>query len=174
MNIVPEPPFPNAYWVRPGRLMAGPYPGGWSEDRADERVRQLVATGIDHVIDLTEPREMPAYLLRMTTEAARHTRTIAHRRYPIRDMDVPAREHTVIILDAIDAALAEGRTVYVHCVAGLGRTGTVVGCFLVRHGMDGQMALDMIGQLRRGSYDSPQTDEQQRYVRTWPEGGNKT
>lgn len=34
-------------------------------------------------------------------------------------------------------ALAAGQTVYVHCYGGIGRTGTVVGCWLVRHGLSG-------------------------------------
>ena len=45
------------------------------------------------------------------------------------------------ILDAIDAALDGGKTVYVHCWGGVGRTGTVVGCWLVRHGKTGDEAL---------------------------------
>ena len=40
------------------------------------------------------------------------------------------------ILDDVDAALADGGAVYVHCWGGIGRTGTVVGCWLVRHGLD--------------------------------------
>ena len=35
------------------------------------------------------------------------------------------------ILDCLDDALRSGRKVYVHCRAGIGRTGTVVGCLLV-------------------------------------------
>ena len=45
---------------------------------------------------------------------------------------------------AVDDALGEGRTVYVHCWGGIGRTGTVVGCWLVRHGLTGRGALDQI------------------------------
>ena len=39
------------------------------------------------------------------------------------------------ILDEIDGAILNGKTVYVHCLGGIGRTGTVVGCYLVRHGI---------------------------------------
>ena len=42
------------------------------------------------------------------------------------------------VLDAIDIALCEGHGVYIHCWGGVGRTGTVVGCWLKRH-LDGKI-----------------------------------
>ena len=53
------------------------------------------------------------------------------------------------ILDDVDAALADGRTVYVHCWGGIGRTGTVVGCWLMRHGLDEGDPIRRIATLRR-------------------------
>ena len=72
-------------------------------------------------------------------------------------------------------ALERGGTVYVHCWGGVGRTGTVVGCHLVRRGMTGDEALARVGELftnmekssRRSR--SPETDEQEAYVREWGE-----
>ena len=34
------------------------------------------------------------------------------------------------ILDALDGALAAGRSVYLHCRAGIGRTNLVAGCWI--------------------------------------------
>ena len=45
------------------------------------------------------------------------------------------------IQDEIASALAAGRNVYIHCRAGIGRTGLVAGCFLVEQGRDGERAL---------------------------------
>ena len=53
----------------------------------------------------------------------------------IRDMRVCNERHMRRVLDAIDKDIADGRTVYVHCWGGIGRTGMVIGCWLVRHGM---------------------------------------
>ncbi len=81
----------------------------------------------------------------------------------------------VDILDTIDAALEEGRTVYVHCWGGVGRTGTVVGCWLVRHGRTGEEALAQVAEWWRGvekvwrQPESPETPEQCEYVRNWTE-----
>jgi protein-tyrosine phosphatase len=160
-------PIPGSYWVVSGQLLAGPYPGSWDEAATRERLRKLLEAGVTFVVDLTEPREHDAYLLLLSTEAAALGRTVSHRRLPIPDMEVPTEERIVAILDTIDAALAEEQTVYVHCLGGIGRTGTVVGCYLVRHGMAGQEALDAIVRLRGGLDDSPQTEEQCETVRTW-------
>jgi protein-tyrosine phosphatase len=68
------------------------------------------------------------------------------------------------ILDRIDELLAAGEVVYVHCLAGIGRTGPVVGCYLVRRGMSGPDALDTVERLRGAP---PETPEQRRLVLDW-------
>jgi protein-tyrosine phosphatase len=70
------------------------------------------------------------------------------------------------ILDELAAAIDEGRTVYVHCRGGIGRTGTVVGCWLVRGGSSGEEAITTIAALRGDSF-SPETREQHEFVRAW-------
>ena len=56
----------------------------------------------------------------------------------------------------------------------LGRTGTIVGCWLVRHGKDGGDAVARIASLRRGtphaSSPSPETPEQRRVIASWRRG----
>ena len=79
------------------------------------------------------------------------------------------------ILDEIDHALAKNSPVYVHCLGGKGRTGTVVGCYLARHGIAvGRAALAKIRELRRNHPDahviSPETEEQRQFVIRWKKG----
>jgi protein-tyrosine phosphatase len=163
-------PLPGTYWVTPGKLLAGPYPAPWyGRDDAREYLRQMLAAGVTFFLDLTEEDEVSSYTLDLLTEARAQEIEAHHHRMAIRDMDVPDDEFMVQILNALDAALDEGHTVYVHCLGGIGRTGTVVGCHLVRQGMEGQAALDEIVRLRDGHTDSPQTPAQFRMVREWAE-----
>ncbi|HUF27474.1 MAG TPA: ADP-ribosylglycohydrolase family protein [Gemmatimonadaceae bacterium] len=82
------------------------------------------------------------------------------------------------MLDAIDAAHRAGHGVYVHCWGGIGRTGTVVGCHLVRWGLGGDDALAALDELwttvdkKTWFPRSPQTDAQCAFVRQWVEGGS--
>ena len=73
-------------------------------------------------------------------------------------------KRVVVVLDAIDQALTNGKNLYLHCHAGLGRTGITVGCWLVRKGATGQQALQ---QIKEWNPYSPQTEEQHQYVRNW-------
>ena len=102
--------------------------------------------------------------------------SVEYHHHPIPDLSVPRdRRHMVAILDRIDAALAAGRKVYVHCWGGTGRTGTVIGCYLVRHGLTGEAALARVLELWRTmakaplKWRSPETEEQHDYVRRWRE-----
>ena len=108
----------NTYWVVSGRFAAGEYPGAKNRGDAADKLRALMSAGIDHFVDLTEPHELAPYAGIAVEEATRLGLWVEHKRYPIRDVQVPrARHEMAVILDAIDAALEEGRTVYVHCWA---------------------------------------------------------
>lgn len=54
---------------------------------------------------------------------------------PIDDMDVPDPAQLDAALDWVDARLAEGRKVFIHCRFGMGRTGTVLACWMARRGL---------------------------------------
>jgi protein-tyrosine phosphatase len=163
-----DAPTPESYWVEPGRLLAGKYPGSLDATGARMKVAQLLAAGVGLFLDLTEEFELDPYA-HLLDGAARHVRM------PIPDMDVTTPEQMRRTLDLIDRERARDGTAYIHCWGGAGRTGTVVGCWLVRHGLDGDAALQRIAALRAGSpalwLDSPQTRAQRAMVRTWSEPG---
>lgn len=170
-----ERSIPDSYWVVPGRLLAGEYPCARDGAEGRARLRWLLAQGVDFWLDLTEAGEsgLEPYLPLLSEEAARLNRPVAHHRLPIPDMGTPSPGHMRRILDQLDQALEQGRTVYLHCYGGVGRTGTVVGCYLVRHGMSGAQALAQIARWRAatpsGWKPSPETRPQTDLVLRWAE-----
>lgn len=160
-------PFPNTYWVIPGKLLAGEYPGAPSREQTQRRVQQLLEAGIECFIDLTMPDEIPPYDIDLPM-------SVEYIRKPIKDHGLPAkREHMLDIQVCLEYAMRAGQCTYVHCRAGIGRTGTVIGCFLVEQGKSGPEALDELNRLWQQSMRSqswphvPETDDQTKYVANW-------
>ena len=160
----------NAYYIHP-RLLCGPHPLPPGRETLDS----LLASGVTCFIDLTEPGELPGYvsMIQRINESPgellafnNQQLPIIHYCFPIPDFSIPTPSQMTTILNTLDSALAEGHTIYLHCHGGRGRTGTVVGCWLVRHGITGKQALARIAELR-GDQESPETDEQRVFVLNW-------
>jgi ADP-ribosylglycohydrolase len=165
-------PLPHSHWIEPGRLLAGEHPAGPDDKATRKRLAKLLDAGIDCFIDLTEPEELKSY--QPLLAAARGGEQAAYLRRPIRDHGVPQSEAGMrLILDTLDRALAEGRSVYLHCRAGIGRTNLVAGCWLAGRAGDGEAALELLNRAWRGNARSrrwpriPETDEQADFVRGW-------
>ena len=147
--------------IEEGRLIAGRHPCALDPENAGREVRDLVAAGVTLFLDLTQDGELEPYAS-LVDEPARYVNR------PIGDFSIPTRANLVALLDEVDAELAGGGIVYVHCWAGCGRTGVVVGSWLVRHGVDPQEALRRIAEARGSG--CPQTLEQSTFVLDWKEG----
>ena len=170
-----ERPHDNCYWVVPGRLMAGEYPIAIREEDGLRKLAGIVAVGISHFIDLTQtwdPLDPYEPMLHKMVDPSRSVP--GYDRFAITDMGIPdSPDQTNAILDRLDHLLAESRVPYVHCWGGIGRTGTIIGCWLVRHGQSGEEALATIADhwttvAKRHRYpQSPQTQEQCQYVLRW-------
>jgi hypothetical protein len=167
-------PHDNCYWVLPGRLMAGEYPGAPDRKVARQRLGDITGTGVRYFIDLTDPHELKPYLPQLQ-ELARGDKVVAgYERWPIRDMDVPhSAGYANQILDRLDALVEGGAVPYLHCWGGVGRTGTIIGCWLVRHGETGAAALERIAGhwetvAKRDRHPrSPETEAQRKFVLDW-------
>ncbi|MEP7242201.1 MAG: ADP-ribosylglycohydrolase family protein [Gammaproteobacteria bacterium] len=164
---LPALPLPNSYWVIPGKLLAGEHPGGDTPEKTNERLERLMAAGIECFVDLTMPDELDGYDICLPI-------AVEYIRKPIRDHGLPGkRAHMIEIQSALEQSLRSGLPTYVHCRAGIGRTGTVIGCFLVERGLSGMDALDELNRLWKQCKRSlswaavPETDDQSEYVRSW-------
>jgi hypothetical protein len=164
--------FRNLYWVQPGVLLAGQYPGSpYNEDETRRKLNLLLDLGVRHFIDLTAPGAAVPYDPVLRELSGWLNLETDYQRCAIADYSVPPVETMVKILDAVDAAVQRGGAAYVHCWGGLGRTGMVVGCHLARHGLSGKQALKRIAQLRTGlANNSPETDAQCALVLGWQTG----
>jgi protein-tyrosine phosphatase len=150
-----------ATWIEPQKLIAGRHPCASTQLDAEAEVLGLVAKGVTVFLDLTEEGELMPYE-RLVPGSARHVRV------PVRDFSVPTDEQLVGTLDAIDAEIESGGIVFVHCWAGCGRTGVVVGCWLVRHGTPPREALTKVADAR--GLGCPQTLEQRLAILGWERG----
>ena len=183
MTTLP-PPIPDSYWIpfiqlptrqRPstGRLLAGEYPSAKNPDVAISKIAHFLYAGVTTFLDLTEAGEyhLRPYARSLKELAYTRGQTVTHQRLSIPDMDIPDTAHMKTILDTIDQVLGQDETVYVHCYGGIGRTGTVIGCWLVRHGLTGEEALSHIADWRKGTPDghraSPETEAQRQMVLDW-------
>ena len=174
-----ELPIPEAYWVIPGRLLVGEYPGiPFAPERTRQRLDAFLEAGFDNFIDLTGPAETATpYEPILLEQAGAYGVEVRHTHFPIGDFGVPSIDGMNSVLDGIDASLARGARTYLHCYGGIGRTGTVVGCFLVRHGQSGEAALQQLAAWwqkvpKHTRYPhSPETLTQEAFVREWKNGG---
>jgi hypothetical protein len=179
MPEILEVPFNRSYWVVPGKLLAGGYPG--SEDPIEEKrnLKSLIKSGIRHVISLLGPQEysrpddpFPPYVDHMESIAEKMGITVTFDQISIKYFSVPTERQMGRILNQIDMCIKYDKPVYLHCWGGKGRTGTVVGCYLARHGMAaGNDAIEMIKELRKYTVDfsdpSPETKKQINMVINW-------
>ena len=168
-------PYQNTYWVKPGSFLAGAYPGAIKE-MLQEHVQSLIFAGIDVIVNLLDSKETYSdgspykpydeYFLRLSNNRGINAE---YYNFPIPDFGLPESLQMKQILKVVDTSIESGRRVFVHCWGGKGRTGTVVGCWLVKHGV--AAPLDKLNKLRsacaNANQPSPETEAQRCFVLSW-------
>jgi hypothetical protein len=168
-----ERPLSESYWVEEGCFLAGEYPGEFNVEQTRRRLDALLAAGFNTFIDLTRPNESVPYLKILEEQSHAYGVDIQYQRFAIGDFGLPTPELMRAILNKIEASLEAGRKVYLHCWGGIGRTGTTVGCYLVRRGLNGEEALRQLAAWWQGvpkshiHPHSPETPEQAAFIRNW-------
>ena len=169
-------PTSSSYWVVPGLRLCGAYPGAQETEERRSKVQTLLDAGVQTFINLMEEDETNYTgepFVPYDDLAREFCPDVSCCRYPIKDLSVPSPADMAAILADIDESLAAERPVYVHCWGGVGRTGTVIGCWLLRHNhANPTNVLDIIMELRKQDREqrhrmSPETADQQRFVKGW-------
>ena len=74
-----------SYWVTPGRILAGEYPGSVDDEDGVLKIWSLLRRGVSLFIDLTEPGELEPYMNVLVEEASRLRPMAEYERWPIQD-----------------------------------------------------------------------------------------
>ncbi len=151
------------YWLDeawPGRiaLSARPRGGDWLADE----VADWKKAGIDSVLSLLEPQE-EAELNLLNEGAEVRGLGLEFSVFPIPDRQVPASEiKLALALERLDRSLSNGRNVLIHCRQGVGRTGLVAACFLVKKGVSPGAAVQKLSAAR--GVQIPETEQQREWI----------
>ena len=148
-----EPPWPHdglvhGWWVEPGRVLAGEYPGSPDPVKARHKLDVLIDAGMRTFVDLTtEADGLAPYAPLVEELAATRGLDLRRVRFPIPDLDVVADADYDVATRLVDEGRDRGG-VYVHCWGGIGRTGTVIGCRLVDEGLTYDEVTARLDRLR--------------------------
>jgi protein-tyrosine phosphatase len=166
MNLYENPPvafLPQQAHGLPGRIGFSPAPGRWPHDSRLEPAQRLGADlaclrdtcGAGVLVTLLEEEEMGRIGLGDLLDGARSA-GLETLWFPIRDDTAPSNIGEVAqLVGRVLEHLAAGRTVVIHCHAGIGRSGTLAACCLVGAGVDPRRAIELVREGRPGAATAP-------------------
>ena len=143
----------NFRFVIKDRLAGMGHPGMWSE--LEDSLIELRALGIGAIVSLDE------YGL---DESMLRKREFAYLHVPIEDFSTPTPEQVDKFVDFARDQIANDTGVVCHCFAGIGRTGTMLACYLVA---DGKTPDEAIRQVRNSPVPAIETLEQEYFIQQY-------
>ena len=132
-------------WIIPGKLAALALPD-------EEQLEHLARLGIKVLISLNEVPPRTFTVSRLGME---------HITIPVPNYRAPTQEQIERFVAVVRDRLARNLPVAVHCLAGVGRTGTMLACYFVAEGMRPEQAIRHVRRHRPGAVE---TDEQERAI----------
>ena len=143
----------------PGKKQAHASSGSWDRDLATDLRRLREVFHVDTLVSLVEDHELQAVRIADLLAASRAA-GIAVIRFPIADASVPVslRDTGALVADIV-GELRNERTVVVHCMGGLGRSGLIVACVLITLGASSSGAISSVRSARPGAIETAAQEE---------------
>jgi hypothetical protein len=148
----------------PGKRQENALTGCWARDLDMDLDRLSTIYGAELVVSVMEAKELAALGIQSLSSAL-GARGIAWLHVPVVDGRAPQDDLAWMqALRLVRSRLLDGRTVVVHCMGGLGRTGTFVAAVLIAFGDSPASAIDQVRAARPGSIE---TRAQEQFVTTF-------
>lgn len=156
-GVVPASQGPRGFeWLLPGKLAGTPMPGVVAKVEHD--LAALRRCGITMLITLTE---------KDIEQAPLQPYGLRNMHLPVYDREPPSVAQIQMLMKRMDVLMARGEVLAVHCLAGLGRTGTVLAAWLIYEGLTAQEALSRVRSINAQYVQSTvQEDSLQQYEDT--------
>jgi protein-tyrosine phosphatase len=142
----------------PGKHQPAGMTAAWRRDLDLDLTRLREDLGTDVLVCLLESHELERLKIEGLPAATWH-HGMAFWHFPIADMRAPrSPEATARLVEQIHRAIRNGETVVIHCMGGLGRTGTIAAACLVGLGEEPAAAIAQVRQARPGTIEN--TDQE--------------
>lgn len=129
-------------------------------ERVAEEMKHLKVSGVVVLLEESEIQETYGGKLKSTYESFGFK--VIH--YPIRDHSIPRDMKSFSDLQSKLVEMTEKDQILVHCLGGLGRSGTVLAGLFITLGNDAEKAIQMV---RVKNTRAVETEEQERFLRDY-------
>ncbi|NNE67958.1 MAG: hypothetical protein HKN33_15450 [Pyrinomonadaceae bacterium] len=148
--------------LAPGKKEQYGIGGQWNRDLDRDLFDLKEQYNTDTLVSLIESHELDLLGITDLPEACK-SQGIHLVRFPVEDLSTPQNiEEFAQLVGRIGDLLNEGRTVALHCRAGLGRTGMTAACIIVAISegeIDGMSAIKMVRMARKGTVETRMQEE---------------
>ncbi len=136
----------------------------FSPEGMDQFFQIMQIRGCDVLISLVELHEFSDYISILKFKSALAKKNLKWQHHPLKDMSVPDETFMVNFAETQDdliEILKSGGNIALHCMGGLGRSGTIAALLLLKLGFGARNSIEMVRSSRPGAIE---TKEQEQFI----------